>query len=232
MGFMKRWLPLLGLLLILAMVVGSGWHRHLTWAALAANQAVLLAFVAQHPPQAAGLFVALYALAAAAAIPGLGVLSLAGGLLFGMALGSLLVSVGATLGAVLLFLAARTALAEPLARRFATLAGRLRPGLTRDGFSYLLALRLISVTPFSIGSLAAAMVGMPLAPFVAATFLGVLPSTLVFAALGASLGTVLASGQEPELSLLLSPAILLPFLGLAALALLPVAWRRWKSENG
>lgn len=228
---MKRWLPLLVLVLLLAGALAMGWHRHLSWAGLATNQAVLADFVAQHPALAACVFMAIHAVAVGSAIPGAAVLSVANGLLFGILAGTALVTVGATIGAALLFLAVRMALAEPIARKFTPLVARLRPGLTRDGFSYLLALRFISVTPFALGSVAAAMVGMRLAPFTVATFLGVIPSTLVLTSIGASLGTVLASGREPDLSMIFSPEVLLPFLGLAALALIPVAWRRWKGET-
>jgi len=92
-------------------------------------------------------------------------------------------------------------------------------------------LRLVGVVPFVLPNLAAAMVGMRLAPFFAATSIGLIPSTLVITGIGAGLGDVLAAGQEPRLSMLLSPTILLPLVGMAALALLPVAWRRWTTED-
>lgn len=237
---MKRWLPLLVLGLLLAGALAMGWHRHLSWVALAANQAVLADFVARYPALAAGVFMLIHAVAVGSAIPGAAILSVASGLLFGIFAGTALVTIGATIGATALFLAVRAALAEPVARKFAPLVARLRPGLTGtrlrpgltgDGFSYLLALRFISVTPFALGSVAAAMVAMRLPPFVAATFLGVIPSTLVLTSVGASVGGVLASGREPELAVIFSPNVLLPFIGLAGLALVPVAWRRWKGET-
>ena len=82
------------------------------------------------------------------------------------------------------------------------------------------------MVPFWLGNLAPALLGMRLAPFAAATFLGIIPATSVLAWLGAGVGEVLAAGRRPDLSLLTSPEILGPLLGLAALSLLPVALRR------
>ncbi len=228
---MRRWLPLLVLIGLFAVALGMGWHRHLSWAGLAGNQAFWAGYVAAYPWLAPVAFVAAYILAVLASLPGLAVLSVTGGLLFGIALGSFLVVLGATTGAVLVFLAARTALAEPLARRFGALAARLRPELESHGFTALLALRLVAVVPFVLPNLAAAMVGMRLGPFTAATAIGIVPATLVFTAFGTGLAEILASGQQPDIASILTPTILLPFLGMAGLALLPVLWRLWRRRK-
>jgi uncharacterized membrane protein YdjX (TVP38/TMEM64 family) len=138
--------------------------------------------------------------------------------------------VGATLGACALFLAARYALAATLAARAGPLLGRVREGLARDGFWYLLSLRLIPVVPFWLVNLAPALAGMALPPFAAATFLGIIPGTAVFAGIGAGLGQVFDAGGRPDLSVIFSPGILLPLLGLAALSLLGIWWRGRKGK--
>lgn len=225
---MKRWLPLVALLLVLVLAWGLGLHRQLSWSALAANQAVLADFVARRAVLAAFAFVGTYIAAVALSFPGAVVLTLAGGLLFGTMLGAALAVLGATGGAVLVFLAARHALADMLAHKFGVLTAQIKPRLERNGFFYLLALRLIPVFPFWLVNLAPALAGMRLAPFALATFIGIIPATVVFASIGAGLGTVLEAGREPDLSLVLSPPVLLPLAGLAALALAPVAWRGWR----
>ena len=101
--------------------------------------------------------------------------------------------------------------------------------LQRDGFSYLLAMRLIPAFPFWLVNLAAAIGGMRLLPYATATLIGIIPATLVFASLGEGWATVLAQGRRPDLMVAFSPPVLLPLLALAALSLLPVAWRRWKA---
>ena len=164
-------------------------------------------------------------------MPGAGVLTIVGGLLFGPWKGAALAVLGATSGAVLLFLVVRRALSRPIAQRAGPLLARIRPGLERDGFNYLLALRLVPVVPFWIVNLAPALAGMRLLPFALATLIGIIPATLVFASIGSGIGGVLASGEPPDLSAVFYPPVLLPLIGLALLALLPVAWRHWRGSR-
>lgn len=231
MRILQRLAPLLVLGAAIAAVYGLGLQRQLSWAALATHQAALHALVRAHPLASAAAYVAIYAVAVALSLPGGAVLTVAGGLLFGVAPGAALAVLGATLGAALLFLIARYALYDLLAAKAEPLMARIRPGLERNGFSYLLALRLLPVFPFWLVNLAPALAGLRLAPYVAATFLGIIPGAVVFASIGAGVGGVLASGGTPDLSLIFSPRIVLPLLGLAALSLAPVAWRHWRSRH-
>ena len=73
---------------------------------------------------------------------------------------------------------------------------------------------------------------MRLASFAGATIIGIMPATFVFAGIGAGLGQVLDAGRPPDVSVIWSPPVLLPLLGLAALSLLPVAWRHWRASHG
>lgn len=212
-----------------AAAYGAGLHHALTFDALAGQQRWLQGQVAAHPVLAPLAFVLGYVVVVGLSVPGSTVLTVAGGLLFGAVLGTACAVVGATLGAVVLFLAARYALSGWLAARAGPVMGTLRERLQADGFSYLLAIRLVPVVPFWLANLAPALAGMGLRPFAAATLLGIVPATAVFASVGAGLGGVLAEGGRPDLSLVLRPAVLLPLLGLAVLALLPLAWRRWRA---
>ncbi|MBV9758697.1 MAG: TVP38/TMEM64 family protein [Alphaproteobacteria bacterium] len=227
----KRFAPLAVLLAALIVAYAAGVQHQLSWAALAHHQAALHAAVAAHPVACAGGYVAVYIAAVALSLPGAAVLTVAGGLLFGIVAGAALAVTGATLGAVLLFLVARHALADLLSAKAGRLMARIRPGLERDGFSYLLALRLLPVFPFWLVNLAPALAGMRLAPFAAATLLGIVPGSVVFASIGAGVGDVLARGGTPDLALALSPRILLPLIGLAALSLAPVGWRHWRMRH-
>ncbi len=229
---MRRMLPLALLAALLGLAYAMGWHEALSWEGLAARRAGLQAEVAARPVLVALAYVAAYAAAVAVSIPGAVVITVTGGLLFGTVLGALLAVAGATIGAILLFLAARSALGPTLAKRAGPWIDRLRPGLEADGFNVLLALRLIPVVPFWLVNLIPALVGMRLAPFALATFLGIIPGTTVFASIGAGLGHVLDAGGTPDLSVVLSAPVLLPLLGLAVLSLLPPLWKRWKDRHG
>ena len=138
---------------------------------------------------------------------------------------------GSTLGAVALFLAVRYHLADAIAARGGGFLDAIRPRLQRDGFSYLLAIRLVPAFPFWLVNLAAALSGMRLLPYAAATVIGIMPATFVYASIGAGIGDVLAAGGRPDLTVIFSPRILGPLIGLAVLSLLPVAWRRWKRSD-
>ncbi|WP_198376536.1 TVP38/TMEM64 family protein [Neoroseomonas rubea] len=222
---LRRAWPLLLLAALILLAWMSGATRLLSFEALSDHRSALAAIVAARPVAAAAAYVAAYVVVVALSLPGGAVMTLAGGLLFGPWLGTALTVAGATAGACLLFLAARSALAPLVAGRASGLLDRVRPGLERDGFFYLLTLRLIPVVPFWLANLAPALVGMPFGAYAAATAIGIIPGTAVFAGIGAGLGEVLASGGRPDLGVILSPGILLPLLGLAGLSLLGAWWR-------
>ncbi|MDE2581716.1 MAG: TVP38/TMEM64 family protein [Rhodospirillales bacterium] len=231
MRALRHLLPLLLVVAIGVTLWKSGLANELSWAAVARHQAALRALVAAHPLAAPATYVAIYAVIVAFSIPEAALVTVTAGLLFGPWVGGGLAVLGATLGAVVLFLVARTALAGFTARRAQALLGRIRPGLERDGFSYLLALRLLPIVPFWLVNLGAALCGMRLFPYAAATLIGIIPVTLVFSWIGAGVGDVLAVGGTPDLSQVFSPAILGPLLALAALSLAPVVWRRLRRRS-
>jgi uncharacterized membrane protein YdjX (TVP38/TMEM64 family) len=222
----QRWLPLLGFGALGLAVYASGLHRHLDIATLQSQREALRGFVTTHPFMASMAFVLTYAAATALSLPGAVFLTLSAGFLFGTCLGSLLSVLGATAGAVAVFLIARTALGSALRDRAGPLLHRMEVGFREDAFAYLLVLRLIPLFPFWLVNLVPAFLGVPLAKFALATFLGIIPGALVFASAGSGLGVVLDRGEQPDLGLILEPRVLGPLLGLAALALLPVLYRR------
>ncbi len=223
----RRLWPLALIAAAAALAYLFGLHRLLSFESLAAHRSALAGFVSGSPVSAALLYVGAYVLVVAFSLPGGAVMTLAGGFLFGPWAGAALAVAGATLGASALFLAARHALAETLARRAGPVLGRVRDELRRDGFWYLLSLRLIPVVPFWLVNLAPALAGMPFPAYAAATFLGIVPGTAVFAGIGAGLGQVLDAGGRPDLSVVFSPGVLLPLAGLAALSLLGAFGRRY-----
>lgn len=229
-GLLARIWPLLVVFAAAAGVYALGLQRYASFDALAERQQQLHGFVAGHPVLAPLAYIAIYTAAVAVAFPGGLVLSATGGFLFGTVAGGFYALLGITAGAVLLFLAARSALRPIVARRAGRLLDRITPGLERNGFSYLLALRLVPFMPFWLINLAPALVGMRLLPYAAATFLGIAPVTFVLASVGAGIGATLAAGGQPGPAALLRPDVLLPLLGLAVLALVPVAWRHWRER--
>ena len=196
-GFSLPRLALLaGLLGLMVAFFASGGADYLSLAVLAENRQSLADFVAENFFAAIGLFVLIYAAAIALSVPGGAILTLSGGFLFGVWLGTFLVLIAATSGAVILFLIAKTALGEPLARKAGPALQTLRQGFAENAFSYLLFLRLMPVFPFWLVNLAPALLGVPLSIYVMATLIGIIPGSFAFAFLGTGLDSILVKQQQ------------------------------------
>jgi uncharacterized membrane protein YdjX (TVP38/TMEM64 family) len=227
---LRLW-PLAALALIVALVFALDLDRYVSFETLRAHREQLLAFVERHPFVAPLLFVCLYAALIALSIPGGAIMTIAGGFLFGTLLGTGLVVVGATVGATIVFLIARTALGDVLRAKAGPRVRRMEEGFRRDAFSYLLVLRLIPIFPFWLVNIVPAVLGVRLGVYVLGTFIGIIPGTLVYAGVGNGLGAVFEAGGTPDLGIIFSPEILLPIVGLALLALLPVAYRHLRGRR-
>jgi uncharacterized membrane protein YdjX (TVP38/TMEM64 family) len=194
------------------------------------HRAAALAFVAAHPIVAVSGYVAAYALLVAIGFPSAIVLTVAGGYLFGMP-GAAAALVGATLGAFIMFLAARTAFSPALKARLGRAFARLEAGFQSNAFSYLLSLRLFPFAPFLGVTLAAAVFRVSPWRFVLATALGSIPASLVYTGVGAGAGAALDEGGPVSLTgAFFQPMVLGPLVAAAALAVAPALWRHWRSR--
>ncbi|MEE9139147.1 MAG: TVP38/TMEM64 family protein, partial [Alphaproteobacteria bacterium] len=223
--------PLLVLMAGLIAFFALGLHRYVTIATLSENRQVLLDWVERGGAMAGLVFVLVYAVATAFSIPGGALMTITGGFLFGIVFGTLYVLVGATLGATALFLAARTALRKPLQARVGPAIKKMEAGFQENAVNYMLVLRLVPIVPFWLVNLVPALVGVPLSIYVVTTFFGIIPGTLVYSSLGNGLGTILDAGGEPDLGIVFEPKILLPLIGLALLALVPVIYKKVKARK-
>ncbi len=209
-----------------------GLDRYVSMDALRAHYADLKGWVAAKGALALVAFGLLYALAVAFSVPGGLILTLTGAMLFGWAANAGAVVIAATLGATVVFLAARLGLGEPLRARAGPWLAKMETGFNRNAFAYLLALRLIPLFPFWLVNLAPAFLGVRLGVYVAATALGIAPATVIFSIIGEGLGAVVESGGVVGVEQVLTPKVLAALAGLAGLALLPVVYRRWRQRNG
>ncbi|MEC9369347.1 MAG: VTT domain-containing protein, partial [Pseudomonadota bacterium] len=164
-------------------------------------------------------------------VPGAALLTVTGGFLFGIWVGTAAVVVGATLGATAVFLIARTALGEALRAKAGPAIRKMEQGFRENALSYLLVLRLIPLFPFFLVNLVPAFLGVPLATFVVGTFFGIMPGTFVFISIGAGLGSIFDSMQEFTLKGALTPEVIVALVGLAVLSLIPVAYRTIKARK-
>jgi len=126
----------------------------LTIEQLKASRDALVGAYATRPVWTLTLFFVVYVLATAVSIPGAVILTLAGGAMFGLGVGLVVVSFASSLGALLAFLMARYVLRDTVQRRFGKFLAPINAGMQRDGVWYLLTLRLVPVFPFWLINLA------------------------------------------------------------------------------
>jgi uncharacterized membrane protein YdjX (TVP38/TMEM64 family) len=233
-GAFWRRVPLIVILTVAA--IGAFTLRDtLTFEVLRDNRDALLAFRDAHYALTVGLFMLAYVGIVAFSLPGATIATLTGGFLFATFPGALFNVTAATIGATLIFLAARWGMGARLAARMDSSAGavkRIKDGIDENQWSMLFLIRLVPAVPFFVANLVPALVGVPLNRFVISTFLGIIPGGVVYTSVGAGLGQVFARGETPDLGIIFEPQILLPLLGLCLLALLPVmikALRRGKA---
>jgi uncharacterized membrane protein YdjX (TVP38/TMEM64 family) len=243
----RRLCPLVVVVVVSGAVIAMGWHRQLSFETLVRHHEALREFIAMHELAAVGAYVALYVAVIALSVPVGFFLTLVGGILFGAVLGGAAAMVGATTGAILIFLIAKSAVGEHLMRRAGHLAGKLAQGFRADAFSYLLFLRLVPVFPFWLINLVPALCGVRLATFVAATALGIIPATFAIAFVGAGLDSVIAAQQaayrsclaagrgdcrlEFHMNAALTPELLTALAALGIFALIPVAVKRLRARS-
>jgi uncharacterized membrane protein YdjX (TVP38/TMEM64 family) len=229
---LKRFAPLAITCTALAIFFISGLHKKISLDTLQQQHSALRGYADQHALLAPVLLALLYAALVAISFPGASVLTIICGFMFGTLRGTGVVVCGATLGATLVFLAARTAFGDSLRARAGPWLGKLQDGFERDATSYMLLLRLTPVFPFWLINIAAPIFKVPLRIFASTTFFGIMPGTFVYASIGAGAGAVLAAGKSLSLKgVLFKPEVLLPLGGLMLLALLPIAIRKLKATQ-
>jgi uncharacterized membrane protein YdjX (TVP38/TMEM64 family) len=228
---LRRFGPLAVIVLLSVAAFASGLAGHLSLEELRARGTELQAFAREKPVLCAAIYLAIYVGSVAVSLPGALILSLTAGFLFGP-LGGGLAVIGATGGSTVTFLVLRTAFGEVLRRRPHAFLARMAEGLRRDAFNYLLTLRLIPAFPLLAVNVAAGVANIPVRTFVLASVLGMIPSSFIYAGIGAGLGHLFARGGPVTIETLLSPRIYLPIIGMGVLAFLPLLWRHWRKGRG
>jgi len=230
---LMRYLPL-ALIAVVAAIGAFTLRDYLSFDALRDNREALIAFRDSNYLLTALVFVAAYVVIVAFSLPGATVATLTGGFLFGLFPGVLYNVSAATLGAVVIFLAAQWGLGARLKDRMDASEGmvrKIKAGIDDNQWSMLFFIRLVPVVPFFVANLLPAFLGVPLFRFVISTFFGIMPGALVFTSVGAGLGAVFARGESPDLGIIFEPHILLPILGLCVLSLLPVAIKTFTGKK-
>lgn len=234
-SLLVRLWPLYIILGGLALALSQGWHTYLSLESLSENAVWLDQLVRDNLLLVLTAYVAVYALSTAFMIPG-SALTIGGGFLFPVAFGVVpLIAagatvIGATLGASILFFAAKTSIGSVLREKAGGFLEKMEKGFNEDALSYLFALRLIPVVPFAVANFAPALLGAKYRDYVITTFLGIIPGTLAYTWIGSAIKGTLLEGGEPDIAALASnfvPA----FIALGVVSLLPVAYKKLFSNK-
>ncbi|OQW71180.1 MAG: pyridine nucleotide-disulfide oxidoreductase [Proteobacteria bacterium ST_bin11] len=205
---------LLGIVASIATFFALDFQHYLTLENLKAQQTGIAYYRQAHPVLAMALYAALYIAVTALSLPGATILTLAGGAVFGLLWGTLIVSFASSIGATLAFLAARFLFRDWVKSRFSARLQAIDEGVNRDGAFYLFTLRLVPVFPFFMINLAMGLTPIKTRTFYGVSQVGMLAGTLVYVNAGTQLAKI------DSLSGILSPALLGSFALLGVFPLL------------
>lgn len=213
----RKILVLLALVATVGAFFALGWNRYFSLEFLKESQARFAELRATQPLTLAAAYFVTYVAVTALSLPGATIVTLAGGALFGLGWGLLLVSFASSIGATLAFLTARFLLRDSVQSRFGQRLAEINRGIDKDGAFYLFTLRLIPVVPFFVINLLMGLTKMKARTFYWVSQLGMLAGTAVYVNAGTQLG------QLNSLQGILSPALLGSFV---LLGLFPLMARR------
>ena len=205
------------LLMIIALLISTFFyfdlHQLLTLDNLKSQQETIISYRNDHPLLATAVYALVYIAVAGLSLPGATILTLAGGAVFGLFWGTLIVSFASSIGATLAFLAARFLFRDAVNVRFGQQLKEIDTGMSRDGAFYLFTLRLVPVIPFFVINLVMGLTGLKTRTFYWVSQVGMLAGTMVYVNAGTQLAKI------ETLSGILSPALVGSF---ALLGVFPI----------
>lgn len=197
-----------GLVLLIAVFFFTGLHEYFSLEILKAQQQAFVDYYQQRPLLTLSIYFLLYVIVTGLSLPGAAVMTLAGGALFGLWIGLLLVSFASSMGATLAFLASRFLFRDYLQHKYAHRLQSINDGLSEDGAFYLFSLRLVPLFPFFVINLLMGLTQLSTWTFYWVSQVGMLAGTFVFVNAGTQLGQITALGDILSLELLLSFTLL------------------------
>ena len=226
MSRLKRFLPLIVLACLIALIFGMGWNRYLSLDTLRDHGAEFRAFTAENYILSLLLLMTAFALLTASVVPGVFFVTITAGYLFGPWVGGISTSIAATIGALIVYAVAHSAMGKALrekAERDKGLMQKVCTAIDKDTFWYVLASRLAVVVPFHMINVAAGVMSVRLGPYLIATVIGLLPAHIIYCWIGARLNTLLVTDPNPDFQALFNQ-FWAPMLGVFVLAVvLPFA---------
>ncbi len=194
-----------------------GLGQYFTLSYVKASQAKFAALYAERRLMVITVYMGIYILVTSLSLPGAVVMTLAGGALFGLLAGTIIVSFASSIGATLACFVSRSVLREWVQNKFADKLKTVNGGMEKEGAFYLFTLRLIPVFPFWLINLVMGLTKMPLRTFYWVSQAGMLAGTIVYVNAGKELAKI------DSLSGILSPGLILSF---ALLGIFPVVTKK------
>jgi uncharacterized membrane protein YdjX (TVP38/TMEM64 family) len=221
----KRVLPLAIIIALLVLAWALDLTSFITLESLKLQRENLLDLVTRYPVLSIIGFISIYILSVAISLPIATLLTLLGGFLFGRWLGTILIVISATIGATILFLAARSAIGNSLREKAGPLYKKIETNMRHNAIGYLLFMRLVPLFPFFMVNIVPALFNIRLISYIVTTFVGIIPGTFVYANVGRELGTI------ESLTDLASTETLIAFSLLGIFALIPTIYKQFQSRN-
>ncbi len=186
----KKPLILLALAVLIALFFVFDLGRYFSLAFLKSQQSGFAELYAQQPALVIAAFFAIYVAVTALSLPGAAIMTLAGGAIFGLGVGTLIVSFAASVGATLAFLAARFVLGESVQAKFGSRLAEINKGVEKEGAFYLFTLRLVPLVPFFVINLVMGLTKMKTLTFYWVSQVGMLLGTAVYVNAGTQLAKI------------------------------------------
>ncbi len=202
----SKWIILGVILIVVAVFFALDMQRYFTLSTLKDKQAALMGFYEANTLLTIAIYMAVYIVMAALSLPGAAVMTLAGGAIFGLLAGTVVVSFASSIGATLAFLAARFLLRDFVQTRFKDKLQAINKGIEKDGMFYLFTLRLVPVFPFFVINLAMSLTPIRAGMFYIVSQIGMLPGTMVYVNAGTQLARIESTGG------ILSPDLIFSFV--------------------
>ncbi len=186
----KKPLILLALAVLIALFFVFDLGRYFSLAFLKSQQSGFAELYAEQPALVIAAFFAIYVAVTALSLPGAAIMTLAGGAIFGLGVGTLIVSFAASVGATLAFLAARFVLGESVQAKFGSRLAEINKGVEKEGAFYLFTLRLVPLVPFFVINLVMGLTKMKTLTFYWVSQVGMLLGTAVYVNAGTQLAKI------------------------------------------
>ena len=228
---MKKWIPIIVIVLLMIVAYFLGLPKYLTFESIQKHREIILTHIEAHPILMPLLFILLYIVVVALSLPGGTILTLLGGFFFGLPWAPVYVVIGATIGATLIFLAARTALGDFLKKKAGPFIKKMEGGFQKNAASYLLFLRIIPLFPFWLINIAPAFFNVKTRTYIWTTFVGIIPGSYVYTQAGRGLSAIFEDGKEFSLESIFNIQMRIALIVLALFSLIPILVKKLRHDR-